>query len=191
MLNIKQLSAHATEYNEALPQVADIEASVQPHDAWSYQILDELLAQDSINHLSVVYSSEDRCGNSSNAGSDNSSEDKNKYKSDDKIGSTNNKVVGYCLYQIVFEQAEVLRIGTHPDYQRQGIASQLFTALNKEMKTSKVESLLLDVRADNAPAIALYEQQGFITIHRRKGYYQQPQQPAIDALIMQRSYSTE
>ena len=97
----------------------------------------------------------------------------------------NEKVVGYCLYQALFEQAEILRIGTHPDYQRQGIASKLFVALNKELEDNKVESLLLEVRADNAPAIALYERQGFSVIHQRKGYYSQPNQPAIDALIMQ------
>ena len=99
------------------------------------------------------------------------------------------KVVGYCLYQIVFEQAEILRIGTHPDYQRQGIASQIFARLNEELQANQVESLLLEVRADNAAAIALYEQQEFTVIHRRKGYYQVPHQPAVDALIMQRVYS--
>ena len=97
----------------------------------------------------------------------------------------NKKVLGYCLYQALFEQAEILRIGTHPDYQRQGVASKLFNVLNKDLQHSKVESLLLEVRADNAPAIALYERQGFVVIHQRKGYYSQPNQPAIDALIMQ------
>ena len=96
------------------------------------------------------------------------------------------EVVGYCLYQVIFEQAEILRIGTHPDYQRQGIASQVFAKLNTELMNSKVENLLLEVRADNFSAIALYEQQGLAVIHRRKGYYQMPHRPAIDALIMQR-----
>ena len=98
------------------------------------------------------------------------------------------EVVGYCLYQVVFEQAEILRIGTRPDYQRQGIASLIFTELNTHLKESQVENLLLEVRADNDPAIALYEQQGFTVIHKRKGYYQQPHQPAVDALIMQLIY---
>lgn len=98
------------------------------------------------------------------------------------------KVVGYCLYQVIFEQAEILRIGTHPDYQRQGIASQVFAKLNTELMNNKVENLLLEVRADNFSAIALYEQQGLAVIHRRKGYYQMPHRPAIDALIMQRVY---
>ena len=104
------------------------------------------------------------------------------------INTAENEVVGYCLYQIVFEQAEILRIGTHPDYQRQGIASQLFATLNNELINNKVESLLLEVRADNAPALALYEQQAFAVIHTRKNYYQLPHQPSVDALIMQRVY---
>lgn len=98
------------------------------------------------------------------------------------------KIIGYCLYQHLFEQAEILRIGTHPDYQRQGIASKLFAKLNIELMINKVENLLLEVRADNTPAIALYEQQGFAVIHQRKGYYQAAQQPTVDALIMQRVY---
>ena len=101
----------------------------------------------------------------------------------------NDEVVGYCLYQVLFEQAEILRIGTHPNYQRQGIASKIFAKLSEVLKTQAVEALLLEVRADNTPAIALYEQQGFTVIHRRKGYYQLGLQSAIDALIMQRIYN--
>ena len=99
-----------------------------------------------------------------------------------------NVLIGYCLYQLLFEQAEILRIGTHPDYQRQGIASRVFIRLDEALKANQVESLLLEVRADNTAAIALYEQQGLAVIHRRKGYYQTPHSPAIDALIMQRVY---
>lgn len=101
----------------------------------------------------------------------------------------NDEVVGYCLYQVLFEQAEILRIGTHPDYQRQRIASKIFAKLNEVLETQQVEALLLEVRADNTAAIALYEQQGFTMIHRRKGYYQLGLQSAIDALIMQRIYN--
>ena len=105
------------------------------------------------------------------------------------MNTANEEVIGYCLYQVLFEQAEILRIGTHPNYQRQGIASQIFAKLNEVLETQQVEALLLEVRADNTAAIALYEQQGFTMIHRRKGYYQLGLQSAIDALIMQRIYS--
>ena len=161
MFIIEKLPNKASELQKIIQAVANIELLVQPHDAWTEQTLVEMLVQDSM-HMLIVYKQEDK--------------------------ADNNKVVGYCLYQVVFEQAEILRIGTHPDYQRQGIASQIFAKLNAELKSNQVESLLLEVRADNAPAIALYEQQAFAVIHKRKGYYKISHQPAMDALIMQKIY---
>ncbi len=160
MFIIKKLATNTSERQQALQAVANIETLVQPHDAWTEQTLAEMLAQDS-THIMIVYKPEEEAGY---------------------------KIVGYCLYQVVFAQAEILRIGTHPDYQRQGIASQLFATLNNELIYTKVASLLLAVRADNAPALALYERQGFVVIHKRKSYYQLPHQPSVDALILQRVY---
>ncbi|WP_348654820.1 ribosomal protein S18-alanine N-acetyltransferase [uncultured Psychrobacter sp.] len=158
MLTIELLNKHLFKAQSIIQAVADIEALIQPQDAWSYQILVDLLEQDSIDLL-VVYQSD--------------------------------TVVGYCLYQMMFEQAEILRIGTHPNYQRQGIASNLVAELNQQLQALTVESLLLEVRADNLPAIALYEQQGFETIHQRKGYYKTAHKPAVDALIMQLNYKNK
>jgi len=161
MFAIEALATDVAESKKMIQAVANIEAIVQPQDAWSYQTLLELLEQDSINIL-VVYAP-------------------------DK--SAKSIIIGYCLYQVVFEQAEILRIGTHPDYQRQGIASQTIDKLHKVLQSNQVESLLLEVRADNHAAIALYERQNFVMIHKRKGYYQSLHQPAVDALIMQHTYT--
>ena len=158
MFNIETLTTDPDKRVATIKTVAAIEAVVQLQQPWTYQIINDLLEQDSINLIVVMNAFE-------------------------------NEVIGYCLYQMVFEQAEILRIGTHPDYQRQGIASQIFARLNEELKANQVESLLLEVRADNTAAIILYEQQEFTVIHRRKGYYQVPHQTAVDALIMQRVYS--
>ena len=100
------------------------------------------------------------------------------------IARRENKVVGYCLYQQLFEQGEIFRIATHPDHQRQGIAAQLLERLFELLNEQGVESLLLEVRADNGPAIALYERYGFRVIHVRKDYYQAANQASMDALIM-------
>lgn len=163
MFAIEILSNNRADLTLLIQAVAAIEALVQPQDAWTYQTLIELLEQDSINVL-IIHNLE-------------------------KSSAALDKVVGYCLYQVMFEQAEILRIGTHPTYQRIGLASRLFDYLNLELQNKSVESLLLEVRADNVPAIGLYEQQQFTVIHRRKGYYQLPHQPAVDALIMQRTYN--
>lgn len=163
MFIIEKLPTITAECQSSIQAVADIEAAVQTYDAWTYQTLVSLLEQDSIKLL-IIYDQQ-------------------------PLDTVNDrKVIGYCLYQMLFEQAEILRIGTHPHYQRQGIASQLFVELNNELQCSEVQSLLLEVRADNIPAIALYKQQNFAVIHTRTGYYQLSGQSAIDALIMQRVY---
>lgn len=164
MFAIEALATDVAESEKMIQAVANIEAIVQQQDAWSYQTLLELLEQDSINMLIV-------------------------YKQEKEEWTEDKQVIGYCLYQMMFEQAEILRIGTHPDYQRQGIASQTIDKLHDVLQSNQVESLLLEVRADNHAAIALYEQQDFIVIHKRKGYYQSPHQPAVDALIMQHTYT--
>ncbi len=163
MFAIENLPINAIELELTIQAVADIEAIVQPQDAWNYQTLVQLLEQDSIQMLIV-------------------------YGQNQSAITIKSNVIGYCLYQHLFEQAEILRIGTHPHYQRQGMGSQTLNRLHELLQGNQVESLLLEVRADNVPAIALYEQQGFVMIHQRKGYYKLLDQPAIDALIMQRVY---
>ncbi|MGP9545870.1 ribosomal protein S18-alanine N-acetyltransferase [Psychrobacter sp. AOP7-B1-25] len=163
MFAIEELSTNIAETETVIQIVASIEAIVQPDDAWNQKTLAELLEQDSISML-IAY-------------------DQAKEK-----GIFHRKIVGYCLYQMTFEQAEVLRIGTDPEHQRQGIASKILNKLHEMLPLNQVESLLLEVRADNTAAIALYEQQAFSIIHIRKGYYKVPHKPAVDALIMQHTY---
>ena len=159
MTVIQILSKDTQDFRQVVQAVAAIESIVQPQDAWSYQAMIDLFEQDSVHLLTAYESAESAAA-----------------------------VQGYCLYQSVFEQAEILRIGTHPDYQRRGLASQIFAQLHLALRDKQVESLLLEVRANNAPAIALYKQQGFEVIHQRKNYYQLNQKPAVDALIMQLTY---
>lgn len=156
MFTVYELSQIEGDQAGTIATVAQIEAVVQPEDAWTDQVLCEMLAQESVRLILAISESE--------------------------------AVVGYCLYQLIFEQAEILRIGTQPQYQRQGIASQLFAALHDTLQMNHADSLLLEVRADNSAAIALYRRQGLHVIHQRKGYYQQPNMLAVDALIMQRKY---
>ena len=39
--------------------------------------------------------------------------------------------------------------------------------------------LMLEVRAGNEPAIALYRKHGFVEVGRRKNYYEKPREDAI------------
>ncbi len=94
------------------------------------------------------------------------------------------EVVAYCLYYALFESAEILRIGTHLNWQKQGIASQLLHHLIIHLQQQQVENLLLEVRADNTPAINLYKKLGFQQIDCRKGYYANRNGTVTNAIIM-------
>ena len=50
---------------------------------------------------------------------------------------------------------------------------------------ARLAFLTLEVRAGNAPAIALYEKHGFYEVGRRKGYYDDPKE---DAILMTREW---
>ena len=74
---------------------------------------------------------------------------------------------------------------TNPDYRRKGIAEALVDGLVEALKERGSHCLTLEVRASNAPAIALYEKLGFSEIGRRKNYYRNPRE---DALILRKEW---
>lgn len=94
-------------------------------------------------------------------------------------------VVGYVGSQSVMEQADMMNIAVNPDYRRQGIAESLIERLVAELKDKQVSSLTLEVRASNAPAIALYRKLGFIQVGKRSNYYRNPRE---DALILRKEW---
>jgi ribosomal-protein-alanine N-acetyltransferase len=94
------------------------------------------------------------------------------------------KVVGYaglCAYPP--HEAYVQTIAVAAQRQRQGIGTQLLTALVEESVRRGCRQLDLEVRADNAHAIALYERFGFTRVGVRRGYYQPSR---TDAVVMRR-----
>lgn len=88
---------------------------------------------------------------------------------------------GLCDYP---DEAFVQTLGVAPDAQRQGLGARLLQALLDEAARRRQRTVSLEVRADNDPAIALYERFGFRRMGIRRGYYQPS---GTDALVMSRS----
>ena len=103
----------------------------------------------------------------------------------------NTRLVGYCFYSHIFEDAEILKIGTCRDYQQQGSASQLLTAMAQICQIAGAERMLLEVREDNHAALAFYQKHGFEQIAVRKNYYDNHDTTKTHALIMQRKLSAK
>ena len=95
------------------------------------------------------------------------------------------RVAGYVGSQSVLGEADMMNIAVHPDYRRQGVAALLITALVDRLRENEVHCLLLEVRASNEPAKALYAKLGFGEVGRRKNYYRNPKE---DALILRKEW---
>ena len=90
------------------------------------------------------------------------------------------KAVAFCSF-IATEDAELVFMCTHTLYRRQGIGEKLlYEAIKALPKT--VNSIVLEVRSKNEPAIKLYEKMGFETLGKRKNFYSFPED---DAIVMQ------
>lgn len=79
--------------------------------------------------------------------------------------------LGYAAYRAMGGEAELLRLAVAPAARRRGVARALLTAGRRHLAGFGCERCFLEVRADNAAAIALYEAEGFHPIGRRPGYY--------------------
>ena len=101
------------------------------------------------------------------------------------VAVNGDQVAGYIGSQSSIDEADVMNVAVHPDYRRQGIAESLIEALVAELKNRSIHSLTLEVRASNAPAISLYEKQGFVQVGCRRNYYRNPKE---DALILRKEW---
>ena len=94
-------------------------------------------------------------------------------------------VLGYVGAQTVHPESDMMNVAVSPNRRREGIAEVLVDALIVELKRIGSESLTLEVRASNAPAIALYTKMGFHEVGCRRNYYRDPKE---DALILRKEW---
>ena len=96
------------------------------------------------------------------------------------------KVVGYAGLLKILDEGNITNIVVEEAYRGRGIGKDLTRALLAEGRREGMHAFTLEVRAGNAPAIALYEKMGFQTVGRRKNYYRELHE---DALLMTVEFS--
>lgn len=93
---------------------------------------------------------------------------------------------GFALVQTIAGCSELLTLAVSPQHQRQGIAQGLIKSWLGTLDP-QADTTFLEVAADNTPAIALYEKNGFDRSGLRKAYYRRATGPAMDAVLMTRA----
>ena len=86
---------------------------------------------------------------------------------------------GYVGCQTVLDEGYITNVAVCPEYRRQGIAGQLLQELADRAVMQKLAFVTLEVRASNAPAIALYEKAGYVPVGQRKNFYRAPTEDAV------------
>ena len=81
------------------------------------------------------------------------------------------RAAGFASARKGLDFAELFRIAVLPEARRAHIGSALLDAVISWTKQQHLQSLLLEVREDNAAAIVLYGEKGFRVTGKRKNYY--------------------
>ncbi len=102
------------------------------------------------------------------------------------ILSDSGAVVGFYIAEFLAGDASLFDIAVHPSHQGQGLGRQLLLHFLQRGFELGAEQFFLEVRASNAPAIALYQSAGFIECCVRRNYYRSAT-GCEDAIVMMRA----
>ena len=91
------------------------------------------------------------------------------------------EIIAYLIGRKIPPEGEIYRIAVREDKRQRGIGYRLLSYALKTELGAGVETVFLEVRSKNEPAIALYKAYGFKESGIRKNYYQNP---TDDAIIM-------
>ena len=94
--------------------------------------------------------------------------------------------IGFILYRLAAEEAEVLAVAVAPDYRRRGVGRQLMEEAMRHAYREGAGEIHLEVEDTNSAAIALYRDIEFRESGRRTGYYAQERETPGGALVMVR-----
>ncbi|HSO65185.1 MAG TPA: ribosomal protein S18-alanine N-acetyltransferase [Ornithinibacter sp.] len=95
-------------------------------------------------------------------------------------------VVAYAGLDHGGEVADVMTVAVAPRARGLGLGRRLLDELESRAAARGAASVMLEVRADNAAARALYERGGYVVVSTRRRYYQPGD---VDALVMRKTLS--
>jgi ribosomal-protein-alanine N-acetyltransferase len=95
------------------------------------------------------------------------------------VAELDGRVVGMLVLWMIIDEAHIATLAIHPDFRRQGIAEQLLVTALEKANEEGAQSALLEVRAGNEAAQALYQKYGFEVVGRRERYYKDNNEDAV------------
>lgn len=97
------------------------------------------------------------------------------------IDKETNKVIGYCGFWLILNEAHITTIAVRPEYRKNSVGELLLQSMIELGYKKDAKWFTLEVRASNIAAQNLYYKYGFKSLGLRRKYYQDNNE---DALIM-------
>jgi ribosomal-protein-alanine N-acetyltransferase len=88
-------------------------------------------------------------------------------------------ILGYSICWTVADESHLLNIAVRPDARERGVGSALLVECIRRGARAGAGRIHLEVRAGNAPAIRMYEREGFSFQGIRRGYYADTGEDAV------------
>ena len=92
------------------------------------------------------------------------------------------ELVGYADIAVSSQESEIMSVGVREAHQGKGIGYALLREMLAASDAAGAPRVLLEAKADNEKAIALYERNGFSIVGHRPNYYAL----GVDAVLMER-----
>jgi ribosomal-protein-alanine N-acetyltransferase len=89
------------------------------------------------------------------------------------------QVIGVAGFWLVVDEAHISTFAVRPDWRGRGVGAVLLDGMLRQAAGLMAGKALLEVRAGNRAAQALYRKFGFQIVGRRKGYYKDNGEDAI------------
>ncbi len=95
------------------------------------------------------------------------------------VAELDGRVAAMMVIWMIVDEAHIATIATHPDFRRQGIASQILKYGLDAAVREGAKRAFLEVRAGNDAAKAMYRRFGFVEDGLRPHYYKDNGEDAI------------
>jgi len=90
------------------------------------------------------------------------------------VAEDDGRVIGFIDYLITFNSATIMQVAVTKEYRGIGIATQLLSEMEKSFPKDLdeiVETVTLEVRVSNQPAVNLYTKNGYKIVVVKSHYY--------------------
>lgn len=99
---------------------------------------------------------------------------------------SDHQAAGFCVFNCIDDEAEVIYLGVKPLLRRRGIGKQIMEGTCNRVRLMGAKQIFLEVAESNLSGLRLYQSTHYKPVGRRSKYYGTDVGEKTDAIIMRR-----